>query len=150
MNTSTINSFEDIQIKITPWIAVGLTIALFFSAPAVNLFEGLLILSVISSKTLRNRLIEVIYSPLCVAALLFYVVIIVAAIYSIAPSHEAWGMVSGWRKIIILPFAYVAIFKTESKDLLIKTFLATSITCLVWSFLSSKHLLLFDFHGNHY
>jgi O-antigen ligase len=136
MNTLSINSFEDIQIKITQWIAVGLTIALFFSAPAVNILEGLLILCVISSKILRKRLINALYSPLCIAALLFYGVILIAAIYSIAPPNEAWGMVNGWRKIIILPFAYVALFKTKSKDLLIKTFLATSIACLVWSFLS--------------
>jgi O-antigen ligase len=136
MNTLSINSFEDIQIKITQWIAVGLTIALFFSAPAVNILEGLLILCVISSKILRKRLINALYSPLCISALLFYGVILIAAIYSIAPPTEAWGMVNGWRKIIILPFAYVALFKTESKDLLIKTFLATSVACLVWSFLS--------------
>jgi O-antigen ligase len=136
MNTVAINSLEDIQIRIAQWIAVGLTIALFFSAPAVNILEGLLILSVISSKTLRKRLINALYSPLCIAALLFYGVILIAAIYSIAPSSEAWGMVNGWRKIIILPFAYAALFKRESKDLLIKTFLATSIACLAWSFLS--------------
>ncbi len=136
MNTLSINSFEDIQIKITQWIAVGLTIALFFSAPAVNILEGLLILCVISSKILRKRLINALYSPLCMAALLFYGVILIAAIYSIAPPNEAWGMVNGWRKIIILPFAYVALFKTPSKDLLLKTFLTTSIACLVWSFLS--------------
>jgi O-antigen ligase len=136
MNTSIINSFEDIRIKIAQWIAAGLTIALFFSAPAVNILEGLLILSVISSRTLRNRLIEALKSFLCIAALFFYVVIIIAAIYSIAPSDEAWSMVNGWRKIIILPFAYTALFKTASKDLLLKTFLTTSIACLAWSFLS--------------
>jgi O-antigen ligase len=136
MNTVAINSLEDILIKIPQWIAACLTIALFFSAPAVNILEGLLILSVISSKALRNRLVETLKSPLCIAALFFYSVIIIAAIYSIAPSNEAWSMVNGWRKIIILPFAYVALFKTTSKDLLLKTFLATSITCLAWSFLS--------------
>ncbi len=136
MNTVTINSFEDIQVKIIQWIAVGLTIALFFSAPAVNILEALLILGVISSKPLRNKLIQTLYSPLCVAALFFYLVIIIAAIYSIAPSSEAWGMVNGWRKIIVLPFAYVALFKKESKDLLLKAFLTTSIVSLAWSFLS--------------
>lgn len=136
MNTVAINSLEDIQIKIAQWIAAGLTIALFFSAPAVNILEGLLILSVISSKTLRNRLIQALKSPLCIAALIFYAIIIIAAIYSIAPSNEAWSMVNGWRKIIILPFAYAALFKTASKDLLLKTFLTTSIACLAWSFLS--------------
>lgn len=136
MNTVAIHSLEDIQIKIAQWIAAGLTIALFFSAPAVNILEGLLILSVISSETLRNRLIQALKSPLCIAALIFYAIIIIAAIYSIAPSNEAWSMVNGWRKIIILPFAYVALFKTASKDLLLKTFLTTSIACLVWSFLS--------------
>ena len=136
MNILAFNSFEDIQVKITRWIAVGLTIALFFSAPAVNILEGLLILSVISSKTLRKRLLQALYSPLCIAALLFYAIIIIAATYSIAPSSDAWGMVNGWRKIIILPFAYAALFQRESKDLLIKTFLTTSIVCLAWSFLS--------------
>jgi O-antigen ligase len=136
MNSLAINSFEDIQVKITRWIAVGLTIALFFSAPAVNILEGLLIIGVISSKTLRNRLIQALISPLCIAALLFYAVIIIAAIYSIAPSNEAWGMVNGWRKIIILPFAYAVLFENESKALIIKTFLTTSIVCLAWSFLS--------------
>ncbi|QWD89173.1 O-antigen ligase family protein [Polynucleobacter sp. MWH-CaK5] len=136
MNTLAIHSLEDIQVKITQWIAAGLTIALFFSAPVVNILEGLLILSVISSKTLRNRLIKALNSPICITALLFYAIIIIAAIYSIAPSNEAWGMVNGWRKILILPFAYVALFKTASKDLIIQTFLITSIACLAWSFLS--------------
>lgn len=136
MNTVAINSLEDMQIKIVQWIAASLTIALFFSAPAVNILEGLLILSVISFKTSRNRLIQVLKSPLCIAALIFYTIIIISAIYSIAPSNEAWSMVNGWRKIIILPFAYVVFFKTASKDLLLETFLTTSIACLVWSFLS--------------
>lgn len=136
MNTLAINSFEDKQLKVTQWITVGLTIALFFSAPAVNFFEALLILSVITSNTLRNRLIQTLKSPLCLTALIFYAVIIVAATYSIAPSKEAWGMVSGWRKIIILPFAYAALSLKESKDLLLKTFLITALACLAWSFLS--------------
>lgn len=136
MNTLAINSFEDKQLKVSQWITVGLTIALFFSAPAVNFFEALLILSVITSNTLRNRLIQTLKSPLCLAALIFYAVIIVAAAYSIAPPKEAWGMVSGWRKIIILPFAYAALFSKESKDLLLKTFLFITTSCLGWSFLS--------------
>ena len=136
MITPTISSFEAKQLKATQWITVGLTVALFFSAPAVNLFEALLILSVISSKILRNRLIETLQSPLCIFALLFYAAIIVAATYSIAPPKEAWGMVSGWRKIIILPFAYAAVSSKESKELLIKVFLVTSTACLTWSFLS--------------
>lgn len=143
MSTLAINSLEDMQVKITQWIAVGLTIALFFSAPAVNILESLLILSVISSKTLRNRLIQAIYPPLCIAALIFYAIIIIAATYSIAPPNEAWGMVSGWRKIIILPFAYAALFKKESKDLLLKAFLVTSIACLIWSFLSHNFPSIF-------
>ncbi len=108
MSTFSINLFEEKQLKITQWITVALTIALFFSAPAVNVFEALLILSVISSNTLRNRLIQALQSPLCITALIFYAIIIFAATYSIAPSKEAWGMVSGWRKIILLPFAYAA------------------------------------------
>lgn len=143
MSLLAINSLDDMQVKITQWIAVGLTIALFFSAPAVNVLEGLLIFSVISSKTLRNRLILALYSPLCIAALFFYAVIIIAAIYSTASSNEAWGMVSGWRKIIVLPFAYAALFKKESKDLLLKAFLATSIVCLAWSFLSHNYPSIF-------
>lgn len=136
MNISAINSFEGTQQKITQWIIVGLTVALFFSAPAVNFFEALLILSVITSNTLRNRLIQALQSPLCIAALIFYTVIIVATSYSIAPPKEAWGMVSGWRKIIILPFAYAALFSKESKDLVLKTFFITAYACLAWSYLS--------------
>lgn len=129
-------SFEVKQLKITPWITAGLTIALFFSAPAVNIFEALLILIVVSSRFLRQRLMQAFQSPLCIAALTFYAIIFIAACYSIAPAKEAWGMVSGWRKIIILPFAYAALFSRESKHLLIKVFLATSLACLAWSFLS--------------
>jgi O-antigen ligase len=136
MSTFSINPFEEKQLKITQWITVALTIALFFSAPAVNVFEALLILSVISSNTLRNRLIQALQSPLCITALIFYAIIIFAATYSIAPSKEAWGMVSGWRKIILLPFASAALHSKESKDLLLKTFLVTAIACLAWSFLS--------------
>jgi O-antigen ligase len=136
MSILSINSFEEKQLKITQWITVALTIALFFSAPAVNVFEVLLILSVLSSRTLRNRLTQALQSPLCITALIFYVIIIFAATYSIAHSKEAWGMVSGWRKIILLPFAYAALHSKESKDLVLKTFLITAIACLGWSFLS--------------
>lgn len=136
MSTLAINSSKDIQLKITQWITVGLTIALFFSAPAVNFFESLLILSVLSSRFLRERLMQALQSPLCIAALTFYAIIFIAACYSIAPTKDAWGMVSGWRKIIILPFAYAALFSRESKYLIIKVFLATSVACLTWSFLS--------------
>lgn len=136
MSTLAINSLKDIQLKITQSITVGLTIALFFSAPAVNFFEALLILSVLSSRFLRERLMQALQSPLCIAALTFYAIIFIAACYSIAPTKDAWGMVSGWRKIIILPFAYAALFSRESKYLLTKVFLATSVACLAWSFLS--------------
>lgn len=136
MITPTISPFQAKQLKVTQWITVGLTVALFFSAPAVNLFEALLILCVVSSKILRNRLIEALQSPLCIFALLFYVAIIAAATYSIAPPKEAWGMVSGWRKIIILPLTYAAVFSKESKDLLLNTFLITALACLASSFLS--------------
>ncbi|SNC62119.1 O-antigen ligase family protein [Polynucleobacter victoriensis] len=136
MNTPAVNSLEAKQLKLAQLITIGLLIALFFSAPAVNFFEALLVITVITSKFLRARLVESLRSPLCIAVLLFYGIIIFSATYSIAPPNITWGMVNGWRKILILPFAYAAIFSSPQKELLVKIFLITSAICLIWSFLS--------------
>lgn len=136
MKTLAINSPNSTQQKLGKWILAGLTVALFFSAPAVNFFEAILIIYVLSSEFLRTRLIKTLQSPLCMTAIIFYAVIIMAATYSIAPTKEAWGMVSGWRKIIILPFACAAIFNANLKNLILKTFLITSTACLALSFCS--------------
>lgn len=130
---SSINSFG---FFISPWIAACLLVALFFSAPAVNILEVILVFTILVSKDLRIRMIEILKTPLVVSALSFYSFIIIAATYSIGSSNEAWGMVIGWRKILILPIIFCAISSTEHKHLLLKTFLATSIVSLVWSFLS--------------
>ncbi len=136
MNVLTINSLEEKQLRFAQWITVGLLVALFFSAPAVNFFEALLVIVVLTSKYLRARLIDSLRSPLCISALIFYGIIILSATYSIAPPNITWGMVSGWRKILILPFAYAAVFSGRQKELLVKSFLITSVICLAWSFLS--------------
>ncbi len=136
MNLLPNNSLEDKQLKVTYWIVAGLTVALFFSAPLVNFFEALLALSVISSKILRDRLVKSFQSYLCLTSLIFFTVIVFSASYSIAPPEETWGMVAGWRKILILPFIYAAIYSKACKELIIRTFLITAICCLIWSYLS--------------
>ncbi len=133
---SSINSFG---FFISPWIAACLLVALFFSAPAVNILEVILVFTILVSKDLRIRLIEILKTPLVISALSFYGFIIIAATYSIGSSSEAWGMVIGWRKILILPIIFCVITSSNHKHLLLNTFLATSLISLIWSF--SSYLL---------
>ncbi|MBU3585117.1 O-antigen ligase [Polynucleobacter sp. AM-26B4] len=130
------HSVNKICLDASPWISAALLVALFFSAPAVNILESILIITVIISKDLRARFVQNLKSPLIVAALTFYGIIIIGATYSIGPINEAWGMVFGWRKIIILPFVFCAISTAKDKSFLLKTFLATSTLCLIWSYFS--------------
>lgn len=130
-----INSFG---FFISPWISASLLVALFFSAPAVNILEAILVFIILISKDLRIRLIEILRTPLALSALSFYGFVIIAATYSIGSSSEAWGMVIGWRKILILPIIFCVISSSDHKHLLLKTFLATSLISLIWSF--SSHL----------
>ncbi len=131
-----LHTIDDLCIIVSSWVSASLLIALFFSAPAVNILEFLLITIVLSSKSLRLRLIESLKSPLIISVLAFYGAIIIGALYSIAPPEESWGMVFGWRKLIILPFIFCAISSVKDKDFLLKTFLLTTTICLTWSYLS--------------
>ena len=85
---------EDIQVKIAQLIAAVLMIVLFYSAPVVNILDGQLVLSVLSSKILRNQFIQVLNLPLCISALLFYAVIIIAENYSVARSNKSRSIVN--------------------------------------------------------
>lgn len=129
-------SISQACLEVSPWVASALLVALFFSAPAVNILEIFLIFTVLISNDLRIRFIEILKTPLVISALAFYGMIILAATYSIGPANEAWGMVLGWRKIIILPFIFCVISNSKNKSFLIKVFLVTSIACLVFSYLS--------------
>lgn len=136
MTNESIENWGRDQTTLTQWITVGLIVGLFFSAPLVNLFEALLIIAVLVAPTLRERFLMCFRSPFCILAILFFILVIVGATYSEAPPEDSWGMVSGWRKILVLLLGFAVVTSTRHKKLLIKTFLLVGTASLLWSFLS--------------
>jgi O-antigen ligase len=78
-------------------------LAILVSPPAVNLLEGTLLLVAIFSREIRSRLFLVIRQPMVACAMVFGLIVIIAATYSVAPHEDAWRSAFGWRKILLIP-----------------------------------------------
>ncbi|MDD5176447.1 MAG: O-antigen ligase family protein [Sterolibacterium sp.] len=87
------------------WLATAIAIGLMFSPPLANLAELLLLAIVLSVPTLRQRLRQVCRRPLVLATLAFALCIVLGVFYSVAPLDQAWSMLGGWRKLLLLPLA---------------------------------------------
>lgn len=86
-------------------MTIATAIGLLFSPPVTNLAEFLLVVVVMSSAELRQRLWATWRQPVVKMVMLFYVVIAIGVLYSIAPTGVALTILNGWRKILLLPIA---------------------------------------------
>lgn len=92
-------------VTIARWLVVASFLAMMFSPPLTNLIQALLIALFVGSPDLRGRLREALRQPLVRGALAFFAVLMIGATYSHAGSAGGWGMVWGWRKLLMLPLA---------------------------------------------
>lgn len=118
--------------------ARGLLIAqlvfLMFSPPLTNIAEGLLYLLVLLSPTLRQRVRAALKQPMVMGLGLFAAFLVIGMFYGNAPRAEAWSMLTGWRRLLMLPLACAVFDDEKSKRRLLVTFIAVSVACAIVSF----------------
>ncbi len=86
-------------------LVVASFVTVMFSPPVTNLLQVVLVLLIIASCDLRRRLWSAMRQPMVLGALAFFAVLTIGALYTQAPAAEGWGMVWGWRKLLLLPIA---------------------------------------------
>lgn len=87
------------------FLVIAILISLLFSPPITNLLQLLLVITILSSADLRNRVGSTFKQPAVKWLLAFYLVIIAGTFYSIGSQKEIIGIATGWRKILLLPIA---------------------------------------------
>ena len=87
------------------WLIVAIMVALLFSPPLTNLAELALVLCLAASGELRRRLVRAAGQPMGIATLALAALIVIGAGYSIGSPERTWSMLTGWRKLLLLPIA---------------------------------------------
>ena len=87
------------------WLIVAIMVALLFSPPLTNLAELALVLCLAASGELRRRLVRAVGQPMGIATLALAALIVIGAGYSIGSAERTWSMLTGWRKLLLLPIA---------------------------------------------
>jgi len=124
--------FTSNALNIARYLVIFILIALMFSPAITNLAELLLVITLVSSAELRQRIISTSKQPMVIGAIFFYIIIGIGVLYSIGDHKEAIGMLSGWRKILLLPLAVALFDETKWKfRLVISLITAASIFCLL-------------------
>jgi len=86
-------------------LVLGNLVFLLFSPPVTNLAEGLLYLLILTVPRVRRQVFSAVRQPMVAMSLLFGVCLIVASFYGPAPRAEAISMMTGWRRLLLLPIA---------------------------------------------
>lgn len=111
-------------------------VCLLFSTSLTVVVEILLVLTFLSFKELRYRLLASVKQPMVVMALVWLALLGVGTLFSLAPGEESLDTLASWRKILLIPMA-AAVFEDDSWKLrLAWTFLYAVIFCLPLSYLS--------------
>lgn len=111
-------------------------VCMLFSTSLTGIVEILLLLTFLSFKELRYRLLASVKQPMVAMALVWLVVLCIGTLFSLAPGEESLDILSSWRKILLIPMA-AAVFEDDSWKLRMAwTFVSTVILCLLLSYLS--------------
>ena len=111
-------------------------VCMLFSTSLTGIVEILLLLTFLSFKELRYRLLASVKQPMVAMALVWLVVLCIGTLFSLAPGEESLDILSSWRKILLIPMA-AAVFEDDSWKLRMAwTFVYTVILCLLLSYLS--------------
>lgn len=116
------------------WLIVAIMVGLLFSPPLVNLAELALFLCLAASGELRRRLVRVAAQPMVIATLALIVMILIGATYSIGSPERTWSMLTGWRKLLLLPIAAALFDEPRWKSRLGLVLVAVSALCAVLSY----------------
>ncbi|AMO25129.1 hypothetical protein GCM10027034_04150 [Ramlibacter solisilvae] len=113
-------------------LLMAMAVALMYSPPVVVALQVALLVTFLASSELRARFAAVCRQPMVIGMFAFYLMLVVAATYSIAPLPDAARMLNGWRKLLLLPAA-AAVFDDPGAKLRIALLLvmATVIGALL-------------------
>ena len=109
-------------------------ISVLFSPPLMNLAALLLLVVILSSAELRQRLWATWQLPMVKFLLLFYAIIIVGTAYSIAPKDVAIRMAVGWSKLLLVPLGLSLFADPLWKSRFLNAFVGVVTVCAVISF----------------
>jgi len=102
---------HNILDKIVRFAMIFTLIGAITSPPLASLAEILIVLMLLSSKTLHQLLLKSWQQPMVKAALILYAIICIGILYSKAPLQDSLNTWWSWRKLLLLPIA-LAIFNT--------------------------------------
>jgi O-antigen ligase len=125
-------TYDNHSISCVLMILLGISVLV--SPPLMNLFEALLVLVIVSSADLRQRLWATWQEPTVKFLLLFYAIILIGTIYSIAPPYVTFRMALGWHKLLLFPIAYSLFFDPEWKFSFLKALVGFLAICALISF----------------
>jgi O-antigen ligase len=124
-------------------LLIAQLIFLMFSPPLTNVAEGLLYLIAILSPEVRGRLLATLRQPLVAALMVFAAVLVIGMFYGSAPRSEAFSMLTGWRRLLMLPLGCALFDETPWKMRLLWTWIVVSGVCAVVSFFcDATHLII--------
>ncbi|MBC5785347.1 O-antigen ligase family protein [Ramlibacter sp. USB13] len=123
-------------MAIARWLLVVAVVALMVSPPLTNTCEFLVVLLVLFSRDLRQRLWATLRQPMALAALAFFLVLAIAITYSAAPAHEGLVALGSWRKLLFLPIAMSLFDEPAAKRQMAAGLVAAASLLAVVSFVS--------------
>lgn len=98
-------------------------LGLLTSPPLANLFEFLMIVTVLADKGLRDSLCKLWSYKLIRFLFAFFVFMLIGGLYSIASTGEIRHSIFGWlHRLVLLPFALAIFERDEDKERLIKVY----------------------------
>ena len=128
-------------VAICRCLLIAQLIFLMFSPPLTNVAEGLLYLLAILSPEVRGRLIAALRQPMVLGLMVFAAVLVIGMFYGSAPRSEALSMLTGWRRLLMLPLGCALFDEVQWKMRLLWTLIVVSGICAVASFVcDATHL----------
>lgn len=122
-------------VRIARALVIASFVTMMFSPPATNLLQAVLFVMCLASGDVRARLWAARRQPLVVGALVFFAVLVIGATYSVAGPREGFGMVWGWRKLLMLPIAAALFVDWQAKVHLLRVMVAAAAVAALASFI---------------
>lgn len=113
-------------VAATRAMLIGALIGLLITPVITNFMELGLIVAVLASSELRRRLRLAARDPMVTGALLFFAVLAIALLYSGQTLLQALAMLSGWRKLLLLPLAAAVFDEPIAKRRLVLIFIGAA------------------------
>lgn len=115
---------------------IAALIGLLITPVITNFMQLGLLLAVLFSSELRGRLRLAARDPMVAGALIFFAILAIGVAYSEAPGLQGLGMLSGWRKLLLLPLAAAVFDDSAAKRRLVVIFIAVAAVLAVLSYYS--------------